>query len=137
MAPVSTGPIVRQHFYLLAPDILCVHRRLHPRPAAAHLVLMGAQVLVVDPVTQIHLQFINRSVNLAPECYLIELLLDGFEEAHHRCHWFAAEAPWLGVLDVIDEQVQLVIMRLGFAAILRASVRQDAQHSHALFSKEC
>lgn len=81
MAPVSTGPIVRQHFYLLAPDILWVHRRLHPRPAAAHLVLMGAQVLVVDPVTQIHLQFFNRSVNLAPECYLIELLLDGFVEA--------------------------------------------------------
>ena len=42
----------------------------------------------------------------------------------------------LGVLNVIQRQIQLVVMRFRLATILRASIRQDADHAHALFGKE-
>ncbi len=42
----------------------------------------------------------------------------------------------LRMLDVIQSQIELVIMRLRTTAEFRTAVRQDADHPHALFGKE-
>lgn len=42
----------------------------------------------------------------------------------------------LGVLDVVQGQVKLVVMRFRRAAILGATVGQDADDAHALLPKE-
>ena len=44
--------------------------------------------------------------------------------------------PGSGMLDVIDRQVQLVIMRLRLATVLGAPVRQDAKHRQGVVLEE-
>jgi hypothetical protein len=41
-----------------------------------------------------------------------------------------------GVLNVMDRQVELVTMGLGFAAVFSPAISQDSDQAHALFSKE-
>ena len=41
-----------------------------------------------------------------------------------------------GVLDVVERQIKLVIMRLRLAAILRSVVGQDASEAHVVLGKE-
>lgn len=42
----------------------------------------------------------------------------------------------LSMLDVIQGQIELVIMRFRLATILGAAVGQDADHAHALLGEE-
>ena len=42
----------------------------------------------------------------------------------------------LGMLDVIQGQIQLVAMRFRLATIRRASIRQNSDQTHSLLSKE-
>jgi hypothetical protein len=72
---------------------------------------MGAVVVVVrHPIIQIGLQLLDRAVNPAPECDLIELLQDGFVEAFANAVGLRATHFGLGVFDVIQGQIELVIM---------------------------
>ncbi len=41
-----------------------------------------------------------------------------------------------GVLDVVQRQVQLIIVRFRLAAILRASIGQHADHTHVVLLEE-
>ena len=110
---------------------------MHWGAPTAHLALVSARVVVIrHPIIQIDLQLFNGLVNLAPECYLVELLQDSLVEA------FAdAVGLWMvdfgsGMLNVVQRQVELVIVVLRFAAIFGTTVGQDADDSHALHGKE-
>ena len=98
---------------------------------------MGAVVVVVrQPVIQIDLQLLDGLVNLASERDLVELLQDGLVEALADAVGLRVAYLGLGMLDVIQGQIELVVMRFRLAAILGATIGQDADHAHALFGEE-
>ncbi len=79
-------------------------------------------VVVRQPVIQIGLELFERAVNLAPESNLVELLQDGLVEPFADAVGLRMIGFGLGVLDVIQGQVELIVVRLRLAAILRATV---------------
>ena len=98
---------------------------------------MGSLVVVVgEPSIQISLQFIERQIQLLAESDLIKLLQDRFVEplADAICLWVPCLG--LGVLDIVQSQVKLIVVRFWLATIFGATVSQDADNAHALFGKE-
>ena len=64
------------------PCLLPVNQCLHQFTTAAHLPLMPTLVvIVVQPVIQIALQFLNRAIYFAPERDLVKRLRNNFMEA--------------------------------------------------------
>ena len=82
-------------------------------------------VVIHHPFIQIELQLFNGLVNLAPECYLVELLQDGFVETLANTVGLRMIGFRFGMLNVIECQIELVIVILRSAAIFGATVGQD------------
>lgn len=98
---------------------------------------MGAVIVVArQPVIQIGLQLFNGLVNLAPERHLIKLLQDRLVEAFADAVGLRVTYLGPGVLNVIQGQIQLVVMRFRLAAILGTTIGQNADHAHTLLLKE-
>ena len=93
-------------------------------------------VVISQPVVQIVLQLFNRAVDLAPERDLIKLLQNGFMKALADSISLRMPNFRLGVLNVIEGQVELVIMRFRPAALFGATVGQHADQAHFLFCQE-
>ena len=82
-------------------------------------------VVIGPPVVQIALQLFNRAVDLAPERDLIKLLQNGFMEAFADPISLRMSNLRLGVLNVIEGQVALLIVRFRPAAIFGTTVGQN------------
>lgn len=82
------------------------------------------------------LQFVEREVQLAAERDLVELLQNRLVEPLANAVGLRMACLGFGVLDVVECQVQLVIMRFRFAAVFGSPVGQHAQDAHAVFGKE-
>ena len=98
--------------------------------------LCAVVVVISQPVVQIVLQLFNRVVDLAPERDLIKLLQNGFMKALADSISLRMSNFRLGVLNVIEGQVELLIMRFRPAAIFGATVGQHAAQAHFLLSQE-
>ncbi|OGU21044.1 MAG: hypothetical protein A2580_12910 [Hydrogenophilales bacterium RIFOXYD1_FULL_62_11] len=86
---------------------------------AAHLILVRALAVVVrQPDIQIGLQLFQREVKLASERDLIELQQDRLMEVLTDTVGLRMPDLGLGVLDVVQYQVELVVMSFSLAAIL-------------------
>ena len=79
-----------------------------------------------DPGIEVSLQLLEAGVDAFAERHLIELLQDGFVEALADAVGLRASRLGAAVVDVLDGQIELVLMRLGGAAEFRAAVGQDA-----------
>lgn len=98
---------------------------------------MRAVVVVVDqPLIQIDLQFFDRAVDLAPECDLVKLLQDRLVKALANTVGLRMTDLGLRVLDVIQGQVELIVVRFRPAAVFRAAIGQHPDQPHALFLQE-
>src|SRR5574343_1592961 len=75
-------------------------------------------------------------IELAAERHLIKLLQDGFVETFADAVRLRMSRLGLGVLDVVQGQIELVVMGFGLAAILGATVGQHADDPHAVLGKE-
>ena len=78
----------------------------------------------------------EMAAHLAPECNLIELLQDGLVEALADAVGLRVAHLGLRMLNVIQSQIQLIVMRFRLATILRASISQNSDYAHHLFGKE-
>ena len=85
-------------------------------------------VLVANPAIQIGLQFLQRGVRLAPEGHPVKLIQNCFVEAFADAVCLRVKRLGFGVLNVIERQVELVIMRLWLATILGASIGENSNH---------
>ena len=85
-------------------------------------------VVIPNPVIQIGLQFLQRGVQLAPEGHPVKLIQNRFVESFTDAICLWVKRLGFGVLNVIECQVQLVIMRLWFAAVFRAPIGEDSNH---------
>ena len=113
---------------LLLPDSFAVDHRIERRSATAHLALMRAlSIVFVYPFVKILLELREVTVNALSECDFVELIQNGLVEAFNDS--VRLRVSYLGprVLDVIECQIQLVVMMLGLAAILRSPISQDTQ----------
>lgn len=84
-------------------------------------------VVIFQPDIQIGLQFLYVAIYLFTECGGIELILHGSVEAftYPVCLW--ALCLGLGVVYVLDSQIQLELMVLPCATVLSPPVCEDAQ----------
>ena len=72
-------------------------------------------------------------IELAAERHLIKLLQDGFVETFADAVRLWMPRLGLGVLDVVQGQVELIVMGFRLAAILRTAVGQHADDTHVVF----
>lgn len=85
---------------------------------------MGTIVIVISqPIIQVGLQFFDGSVDLSPERDLVKSLQDRFVEAFANSIGLRVAHLRFCVLDIVQGQVELIIVRFRFAAIFRASIR--------------
>ena len=94
---------------------------------------MGSLLVVAsDPGVQIDLQFGDRAVDALSEGDPVELVQHRLVEALDDSIRLRVLGLGTGVIHVLNGQVQLVLVMLGVAAILRAAVRQHAGELHLL-----
>jgi hypothetical protein len=92
---------------------------------------MGTLVAVMlDPGIQIGLRFLQRQVPFSSESDPTELLQNRFVKAFANAICPRMPGFGLGVLEI-----QLVVVRFRFAAVLHVSISEDAQYVHAVFGK--
>ena len=121
----------------MVPGLLSFDEGMERCTPAAHLALMRPLTIVVtDPGIQIPLNLVDGSVYFAPECDLVELLQNSFVEALADTVGLRVVGLGLGVLNIVDRQIQLIVMTFGFAAILSATIGQNTQHPHTLLGHE-
>jgi hypothetical protein len=85
-------------------------------------------VVVANPVIQISLQFLQRGVQLVPEGHPVKLIQNRFVEALVDAVCLRVKRLGFGVINVVERQVQLVIMRLRFAAVFGSSIGENSDH---------
>lgn len=131
------GCQVLQVQLLLLRHRLGVLERRHGRLAVAVAPRVRALgVEVVQPSIQVRLQLLQAGVELLAE-------RDGVELVHQRLVEALADAVGLralhtraGVVDVLHRQVELVLVALPRAAVLRAPNGQDPEQAHVLLLEE-
>ena len=117
----------------LVPNQFPTEQGFHRRPAVAHFTLVGSFIIVInEPIVQVFLQGADIRIQFFTESHLIKLLQNRLVEAFADAVGLGRHGLCPGVVDVIDGQVELVIVLIHLAAILGATVREDAQHRQAL-----
>ena len=112
----------------MIPGLLSFDEGMERCTPAAHLALMRTLTIVVtDPRIQIPLTLVDGSVYFAPECDLVELLKNSFVEALADAVGLRVFGLGLGVLNIVDREIQLIAMTFGFSAIFSATVGQNTQ----------
>ena len=93
-------------------------------------------IVVLHPVIQVSLQLVQRVIQFPPERNLIKLLQHGFMKALADTICLRMPRFGLGMLYAVYTQIQLVIVRLQFAAVFGSSVRKHADNAHSLGSEK-
>jgi len=110
------------------PDILPIFKCFHRGSATAHLTLMCSfTVVFIKPLIQIRLKRLDIPVDFLAEGHLIKFLQNGFMKSLADSVRLWRFGLGLGVVNVIDRQVQLVIMGFGLTTIFCASICQDSK----------
>ena len=94
--------------------------------------MRSLRVVLLNPHIQIGLQLLQRLVDFTPKCGGVKLILNGLVKPLAN-----AVGLWMldlgsGVLDVFQVQIQLKLVLLSIAAVLAASVSEDAQQWYIL-----
>jgi hypothetical protein len=84
-------------------------------------------VVLLHPNIEITLQLVDGLVDFLAEHHAIELVEHGSMEAFADSVGLRALGLGAGVIDVLDGEIELVVVMLGVAAILRAAIRQQCQ----------
>ena len=86
--------------------------------------LMRARfVVLLHPNIEIILQLVDGSIDLLAERHTIELIEHGSMEALADSVGLRALGLGAGVIDILDGEIELVVVMLGVAALLRAAIR--------------
>ena len=80
-------------------------------------------VVVIDPLVQIFLKLLHGVVKFFTERNLVELLQDGLVEPLADSVCLRGFNFRFRVVDIIDSQIQLIVMRLGAATVFRSPIR--------------
>ena len=83
-------------------------------------------VVIVQPFIKIPLQFFNGAIDFAAECNLIKLLQNRFMETLANAIGLWMPHFCFGVLNVVQCQIELVIVRFRFPAIFSAAISKYA-----------
>lgn len=94
-------------------------------------------VVVAHPLVEVCLQCLDGLIEFLAECHLVKLLQNRLVEAFADCVGLRAFRLGLGVVDVVDGQVQFVGVLFGPAAVFGSAVSEDAQHASATFRLSC
>ena len=98
---------------------------------------MGAVGIILDePLIQILLKLIQCPVDLLSEGDLVKLLKDCLVEPFADPVGLRALGLGFGVLDIIDGQVQLIIMTIKPATVLRTAIGEDPKDRHTVIFKK-
>ncbi|SMA50988.1 hypothetical protein EHSB41UT_04811 [Parendozoicomonas haliclonae] len=90
---------------------------------------MGAtSIVVIQPVVQIPLKLVYRFVDFPSQSRLVELLQNRFMETLADPVGLRMSGFRLRMLNLVDSDVELEVVLICFAAILRATIRQNAQN---------
>lgn len=93
-------------------------------------------VVAIDPVVQVFLQFCDAAVDLLTEVHLVKLVQHRLVEALTDAIGLRVAHLGLGVFDLVQGQVQLVVMVLRLATVFGAPVSQDSDDAHSVFFHE-
>jgi len=94
---------------------------------------MGARFIVfLEPPVHILLEFLYGTVNLLPEGHRIKFILDSAVKPLTDAVALWRMGLGLGVVNVLNGQVELILMMLPFAAIFGAAVGKDAEEPDSL-----
>src|SRR5690606_5426131 len=102
-------------------------------------ILSGMRSLLVvffDPHIKICLVFFQCLIQLFPEGYRVEFILDGSMEAFTNSVALRTFYLCFRVLNIFDSQVEFIFMILSFSAIFGAAIGKDSQQWDLLFLKE-
>ena len=122
---------------LILPKLLAILKCFHGCSATTHFPLVRSDGIVKNkPRIQIGLQLLNTCIQLFAKAYLVELLQHGFMEPLAHAVGLRRSGFGFGMIDIVDCQIELIVMRFRLAAIFGATVSQDADNAHALFGKE-
>jgi hypothetical protein len=100
---------------------------LHPGLAeAVFSTVRPCLVVFGQPSIQIGLEFVKAVVDLLAEGDLIELLQEGLVEAFADAVGLRTAGFGFGMVDVLDGQIELVLVVLAGATVLRAAVGGDS-----------
>lgn len=131
----SVGPCSVHELFL--PDLLALDHGLERRSAATHFALMSSfGIVVAQPFTQIDLQFRNGLIDLLAECDLVKLLQGRLVEPLADTVGLPRLHLRLLVVDVIDCQESLEVVRIDAPAIFRPAISQNAQDWQVLLLVE-
>ena len=83
-------------------------------------------IILPEPLIQISLQLFDRMVNLLPKSHLVKLFLDRTVKAFANSIGLWMTGFGLGVINVFDGQVQLVLVVFQGTTKFGSAIRQDA-----------
>src|SRR5919201_4402164 len=95
-----------------------------------------AFVVLLEPFVGVRLKVLESRVQALPERDAVELLLHSAVEAFADAIGLRRVSFGLGMIDVLHREIELILMMLAVAAVLRPAVRENAQQRNALLLKE-
>lgn len=93
-------------------------------------------IVVHQPFIQLNLQAFQIGIELLSERHLIELLQDGLMESLTDTIRLRRLCLGLGVIDIVEGQVELVVVFFSASAVLGSSVSQNAQYRQLMAFEE-
>src|SRR5688500_15095536 len=93
-------------------------------------------IILLHPLIQISLQLFQGVVKLLAKSHRIKLILNGAMETLADTIGLRMARFGLGMVDILNRQVQLILVMLQRAAVFCASISQDAQQRDFLLLKE-
>ena len=93
-------------------------------------------VVALDPLIQIGLQLFDRCIDLFAKRDLVELFQNRLVESLTDAVGLRALRFTLGVIDVFQREIQLVLVLVFLAAVFRSTVSQDSQQRDIMLFKE-